>query len=218
MNEQEIAKTGTELIAQSKTFVVKTEQDYKNATEVCKDIKIRIKAVEDYWKPLKEQATAQHKAIVAKEKELLSPFTSAETEIKNKMVAWQRAKMEEERLFREEQERYRKEEEARLLALAVKAEAEGKEEHSDFLVEQAQEIHVAIFEQPKQVKVSGTAVKTVWKAKVINPDIVPVIANGIVIRQIDTAALNKIATMVKGKSNIPGVEFYEDINISVSRG
>lgn len=218
MNEEKMKNIGTQLIEKSKVFAVKTEQDYRNAAEVCKDIKVRIKQVEEYWKPLKEAAAKQHKSICAKEKELLEPYTTAESSIKNKMVAWQRARMEEERLLREEQERYRKEEEARLLELAVEAADEGKEEHSDFLVERAQEIHVTKFEQPKQVKVTGSVVKTVWKARVINEELVPVMANGVIIRKIDESALNKIAAMIKGKSNIQGVEFYEDINISVSRG
>jgi hypothetical protein len=218
MNELEMKQTGTTLIEQSNSFQVITEQDYKNATEICKDIKIKIKQVEEYWKPLKEEAAKHHKSICAKEKELLSPYTTAEAGIKNKMVAWQRQKMEEERILKEEQERFKREEEARILALAVEAAEAGEEEHSEALVELAQEQKNLQFEAPKQVKVSGTAVKTIWKARVTNPDLVPVMSGSIVIRPIDTTALNKIATMVKGKSDIPGVEFYEDINISISRG
>lgn len=137
MDELEMKQTGTQLIEQSKGFTVSTEQDYKNAVEICKDIKIRIKQVEEYWKDLKDKAYKAWKDICAKEKELLKPYTNAEADIKGKMTAWQRQKLEEERLLREEQERYRKEEEARLLALAVEAEEEGKGEHSEYLVEQA---------------------------------------------------------------------------------
>jgi hypothetical protein len=206
------------IISQAQSFVVKNQQDYDNAAEICKDIKIRIKQVEEYWKPLKEAAAKHHKDICAKEKELLSPFTAAETEIKGKMVAYQKQKLEEERLLKEEQERFRKEEEARLLALAVKAEQEGKTEHSEFLMEQAEEIHTAVFELPKQVKTIGTAVKTTWKARVINESLVPVSIAGALIRPVDLKVLNDFARASKGNMAIPGVEFYEDINISVSRG
>lgn len=218
MNEQEMKQTGTQLIAQSNTFIIKTQQDYNNAVEVCKDIKVKIKVIEDYWEPLKTDAFKAHKNLCAKERELLTPYTEAESSIKVKMTAYQKQVMEDARLLREEQERYRKEEEARLLELAVKAAEKGQEEHSEFLVEQAQEIHVARFEQPKQMRVAGSAVKMIWKARIINEELVPIMANGVVIRKIDESALNKMAVMIKGKSNIPGVEFYEDINISVSRG
>lgn len=218
MNEQEMKQTGTQLIAQSQGLTITNEQGYSNAVEVCKDIKAKIKIVEIYWEKEKNGAYSVWKGLCAKEKELLTPFTKAETDIKNKMVAWQRQIAEEARILREDQERYRKEEEARLLALAVEAEKDGMAENSDYLVEQAQEIHVAVFEQPKQSKVTGSAVKTTWKARIVNESIVPVEMNGMVIRPIDTALLNKLAQGSKGTLKIAGVEFYEDISISVSRG
>ncbi len=218
MNELEIQQTGTQLISQSQSLVISTELGYSNAVEVCKDIKIKISAIEKYWGPLKTNAFQAHKDICSKEKELLKPYVDAETGIKNKMVAWQRKIAEEASLLREEQERYRKDEESRLMELAVKAAAEGHEEHSEFLVEQAQEMHTAVFKQADQVKVSGSAVKTTWKARVTNADIVPISFAGAVIRPVDTKVLDGLAKVSKGTMVIPGVEFFEDISVSVSRG
>lgn len=65
---------------------------------------------------------------------------------------------------------------------------------------------------------SGSAVKTTWKARIINEKIVPVEMNGMVIRPVDTALLDKLAKGSKGMMKIAGVEFYEDMSISVSRG
>ena len=215
MDELEMKQTGTELIEQSNNFKVTTEQDYKNAVEICKNIKFRMKQVEEYWDIPKSNSYKTWQDICAKAKQLLEPFANAEKEIKGKMVVWQKAKLEEDRLLREEQESYRKAEEERLMALAVKADAEGEDEHSEYLVEQAEVIHTAQFEQPKQVKVIGSAARTIWKARVTNTELVPVTANGFVIRSIDIGMLNKLAVMTKGISTIPGVEFYEDISISV---
>ena len=218
MDELEMEQTGTQLIEQSNVFIVSTEQDYKNAVEICKDIKFRIKQVEDYWKDLKDKAYKSWKDICSKEKQLLEPYTNAEADIKRKMTTWQREKMEQEKLIREEQERYRKSEEERLLGLARKAELDGKIEHSEYLVDLAEQTKVIQFEQPKQTKVVGSAVKATWKARITNTDLVPINFAGAEIRPISQTVLDKLAKASSGKMKIPGVEFYEDINISVSRG
>jgi hypothetical protein len=214
MSEQE----NMALIQQANTFIVKNQQDYDNAAEVCKDIKNRIKTIEEYWKTLKDQAYKAWKDVCEKEKELLKPYQAAETAIKDKMVTFQRQKMEEERLLREEQERWKKEEADRLLAAAAEAEKEGKTEHSDYLVEVAEQTQNMTFQAPKVVKTVGTARKVIWKARVINPSLVPVEFAGALLRPIDTGTLDKLAKASKGSMKIPGVEFYEDIQIAVSRG
>jgi predicted phosphohydrolase len=218
MNEQEQRQQALTITEQAKSFTISNQQDYNNAAEICKDIKAKIKTIEDYWKELKDKAYKAWKDICAKEKELLDPYTKAETEIKSKMTAWQRQKLEEERLLREEQERFRKEEAERLLKAAEEAQQEGMTEHADFLVEEAAKVETMKFEQPKQEKTAGTAVKTVWKARIVNEKLVPVELNGMLLRPIDTVLINKLAVSSKGSIKIPGVEFYEDVQIAVSRG
>jgi hypothetical protein len=218
MNEQEQKQQALTITEQARTFIIVSQQDYNNAAEVCKDIKAKIKTIEDYWEKEKGTAYATWKGLCEKERTLLAPYTKAETEIKGKMTAWQRQKMEEERLLREEQERFRKAEEERLLAEAVKAEQEGMRENADYMLELAEQAKTMKFEQPKQEKTAGTAVKKVWKARVTNAALVPVSIAGAVIRPIDEKVLNDLARASKGNMTIPGVEFYEDINIAVSRG
>jgi len=202
-------------VQQSKTFTVDNQQDYNNAAELIKDIKGRINQITDYWKPLKEAAAKQHKDICAKEKELLNPFSTAETELKSKMANWQRQKLEEERLLREQQERQKREESEMLLKEAAKADEEGNVERAEFMLEAAENIQNMTFEQPKAEKTAGTAAKTVWKARVINAALVPISVAGAIIRPVDEKVLNDLAKASKGNMTIPGVEFYEDIQISV---
>jgi hypothetical protein len=218
MNEHEQQQQALTITQQAQSLIVTTQQDYNNAAEVCKDIKAKIKQIEDYWASLKGSAYKAWKDICAKETELLAPFTKAETSIKSKMTTFQRQLMEEQRIQREEQERFRKEEAERLMKAAEEAQQDGMAEHADYLVEEAAKVEVMKFEQPKAVKTAGTAVRTVWKAKITNDELVPSYANGMCLRLIDVATLNKLAGLVKGKSNIPGVEFYEDVQIAVSRG
>ncbi len=218
MNEQEQQEQGLTILQQAGACEVANQQDYNNAAEVCKDIKVRIKAIEDYWKDLKDKAYKAWKDICAKEKELLDPYTKAESFIKGKMTAWQRQKMEEERAQREEQERRKREESELLLKEAAKADGEGDTERAGFMFEAAEQVQNMKFEQPKQEKTAGTAVKTVWKARVVNASLVPISIAGAIIRPIDEKVLNDLARASKGNMAIPGVEFYEDIQIAVSRG
>lgn len=202
-------------VQQSKEFTVSDQQTYANAAELCKDIKGRIKQIEEYWKPLKEAAAKQHKDICAKEKELLTPFSTAETDLKGKMAAYQRQKMEEERIQREEIERFKREEADRLMKLAEEAQQEGMTEHADYLVEEAAKAETMYIPEVKQEKTAGTSAIRVWKARVVNSSIVPVSVNGAIIRPIDESMLNSLAKVSKGNMTIPGVEFYEDVQMRI---
>jgi len=213
-NESRHKESANEVMLQIATFVVANQQDYNNASELLKDIKHRSNQIVDYWKPVKNNAHKAWQQICNKEKELLEPFSKAETEIKSKMVTFQKQKIEEERILKEEQERFKKEEESRLLALAVEAEKEGKAEHAEYLLEIAEETKNIVFEAPKVVKTPDTSVRKTWKARVINETLVPVEIMGTVIRPVDITALDKLAKFSKGATQIPGVEFYEDITIS----
>jgi hypothetical protein len=102
-----------------------------------------------------------------------------------------------------------------LLKEAAKADEAGDTERSDFMLEAAENAQNRQIEQPKPVKTEGTAAKTTWKAKVTNPALVPIEIAGIQIRPIDTKALDTLARASKGSIKIPGVEFYEDVQIAI---
>lgn len=202
-------------VQQSETFTVTTQQNYDNAAELIKDIKYKIKQIEEYWKPLKGKAYSAWKDICAKENELLAPFAKAENALKDKMKEFQRKKLEEERLLREEQERFRREEAERLMKAAEEAAKEGMEEHADYLVEEAAKVEVMEFKQPKKHKTAGTSAIKTWKARITNDSLVPVEFAGTMLRPVDTATLDRLAKATKGGMKIPGVEFYEDIQVRV---
>jgi len=202
-------------VQQSKEFTVTDQQTYANAAELCKDIKGRINQITDYWKPLKEAAAKQHKDICAKEKELLAPFSSAETDLKGKMAAYQRQKMEEERIQREEAEHFKREEAERLMKLAEEAEKEGMSEHAEYLVEEAAKAETMYIPEIKQEKTAGTSAIRVWKARITNDSLVPITVMGAMLRPVDMSALDKFAKASKGNMAIPGVEFYEDVQMRI---
>jgi hypothetical protein len=202
-------------VEQAKTFEVKTQQDYDNAAELIKDIKDRVKQIEEYWKDPKSTAYKTWQDICKKETDLLAPFTKAETDLKGKMAAFQKQKMEEERLLREEQERWKKAEADRLLEEAAQAEKEGNTEYSEGIVELAEQTQNMTFAAPVQHKTAGTSARKIWKARVVNENLVPVSFMGAVLRPVDLSALDKLAKASKGAMKIPGVEFYEDVQIRI---
>ena len=75
-----------------------------------------------------------------------------------------------------------------------------------------------VIEQPKAVKTAGTALKTTWKARITNDALVPVTFAGTMLRPVDVGTLDKLAKASRGAMTIPGVEFYEDISLAISRG
>ena len=70
------------------SIIIETEADYGEAAEYGKRVKAQIKAVKDYWKPLKENAAKAHKEICAREKEMLAPLQEAESTLKGAMSSY----------------------------------------------------------------------------------------------------------------------------------
>ena len=98
------------------------------------------------------------------------------------------------------------------MAAAIKAEEEGKADTTEFMMQAAENVS-RIEYKPEVVKTAGTSAVAVWKAKVTNDSLVPVEFAGMVIRPIDVSAIDKIAKTSKGQMKIPGIEFYQDIQI-----
>ena len=126
------------------------------------------------------------------------------------MQVWQ---MEQERIRREEEarirEQLRKEEEDRMLEMALRAEKEGNSQIADQII--SAPVFAPNIIVPSNVpKVEGISSRDVWKARVVNFLIVP--------REyliVDEAKLGQIARAMKGEIRIPGVEFYCEKSTSV---
>lgn len=131
------------------------------------------------------------------------------------MVKYQAA-LERARREAEEEARRRQQEEAdRLLAQAIQSQENGDDHGAAVGMAMAEMVEEM---QPPEIietaKAVGTSVSKSWKARVVDETAVPAYANGLEIRKINLAALNSIARMTKGTAKIPGVEFFEEMNIS----
>jgi hypothetical protein len=195
--EQQMEQEGALMVKRVTGLTITNDDDYSRGGDILKDIKARIKAVNDYWKAPKAAAQAAHKTLVDREKQMLKPLEDAEATVKKTMLA-----------YTTEQQRRQQEEQARLAALAAQAEQQGDADGAAFM----REMSAAV--EPVQ-PTGGVSVRTTWKARVTDPKKVPAYFDGYELREINMTALNGLARQYEGGLDIPGVEFYRDSVMSV---
>jgi len=214
--EQQLQTTGKQMVDRAKSVVINTYEDYENAGKFLVEIKSRMKVVKDYWKKPKADAAAAHKTICDREKEMLKPLTDAEAAIKKTMVAYQAAVEKARREAEEEARRRQQEETDRLLAQAIAAQENGNEQDAAINMAMAQMVEEMNPAQGiSKPTAAGTSIRKTWKARVIDPKLVPAYVSGIEVREIKISKLNELAKMTNGTLEIPGVEFYVDQQLSV---
>lgn len=197
-------------------MVITDNESYEVAGNWLRDLKTYTKKVQEYWKPIKEQAHKAWKSICEKEKAILDPINKAEAIVKQKMAEYQRQQEAKERAMREELERRQREEAERLLKEAKEKGAAGDTFGAELLKAQAELLESsAPVATMQKAKAEGVSQKKAWKARVIDEKQVPIEVMGIVIRPVDQSALDKLAKISEGKAQIPGVEFYQEIIMSV---
>ena len=207
------------ILEQAKVYKISTSAQYQSAGTELTRIKGVRQQVDELFDPIVRKAHEAHKAALASKKKLTDPLDMAERAIKQSMIAYNReeerkAREIEARLRAEAEEKARKEQE-KLLAKAEKALDKGQEEKAEALLEQAEEvIPVVPIIAPPVERVAGVATRKTWKARVTDAQKIPAYFNGMEIRTIKQSALDNIARMTSGQAEIPGVEFYEDVNIS----
>ena len=235
-NETTLRENALTVREAADAVVITDKHAYEEAGFLRREIKAAVNKITDYWKPLKDAAYAQHKALVAREAEMLTPLKEADKTVEARMLEYYR---EQERIRKEaEAERARLEAEARRLeaeaaAKAAEAqrlidEASQKDELDEDDVEilrmaqaEADRADAIADSAPVQVyipsapKAYGMAVKHVWRARIVDPSQVPVEIAGMVIRPIDEKMLNKLAVTSQGKFLCPGVEWYQEEQTAV---
>jgi chromosome segregation ATPase len=205
--ETELEQNIESLTVTANSLTISTQSDYEGAVAFVKDIKQTAKQISDYWKPLKESAQKAHKAICEREKALLSPLEEAERSVKKAMVEYDRKLQEEAERQRRVIEEQRREAE-RLQREAEAALFKGNDLEAEMLQFEAESKEV--IEPVIQQKTAGVSYRTIYKAEIINPSLVPIEIAGVVIRPIDIREVEKLAQVSKGAVQIPGIRIYED--------
>ena len=201
---------------QAKSIVIKGAEDYTAAVQLTKATKIASNQITKFFKPAKDEANAVVKEIREEEKKLLSPLQSAESDIKTKILDYQRAEQERQRAEQEIiAERKRKEAE-KLMEMAIEAESDGNTIESAILQEQAVEVELTpVVTQDFVPTVAGASVRKTWTAEIEDESIIPIEINGMMIRPVDTKLLNSLASSTKGTMKIPGVRFYQKETLAI---
>ena len=215
---QEIAiieKEVPDVIAQAQSILVTNNEQETRAVEFLKTIKAMQNEVHETFDPIVEKAYETHKEATARRNKFLNPLLEAEKRIKglvsNFRIEMERKRLEQERKLREEAEKKAEAERQRLAKQAEKAAAKGNEEKAAELLARSEAVQApTVIVEKQTVQQEGMGVRTVWKAKIVNPAAVPreyCIPN--------EKLIDSIAKSTKGTLKVPGVEFYEESNVSM---
>ncbi len=207
-------------------FQIQSQSDYEVAADYIFSLDGIVKKIKNYWKEPKEKAHQAHKAITAKEKDMITPVESAKMSLKKKINDWL---MAEERKRREDQarisaERIKKieEEKERLKQAAIDAEWEGETEKAEEI--KATEVHVPeeiIEEQTKtRIEAGSVSVKKTKGVKITNmKDFLLAVACGDVPLTVIEIKENKLKSYVNdfGIESVSGCEIFEEVNANFRR-
>jgi hypothetical protein len=195
------AQTDT-LLALGTNYTVATAEQYTDAGVELQRVKGVLKRLEDQRLLFTRPLDASKKAIMDFFRGPADKLARAEAGIRRAMTGFSQ---EQERLRREEQARAdeaaRKERE-KLEARATKAAESGKSEKAAELQQRAATVVAPVISR-ETPKVAGIAMRDVWKFEVVDPDEVP--------RQylsVDEAKLRKVVGALKGDCRIPGVRIW----------
>jgi hypothetical protein len=173
--------------------------------------------------PARDAAHKAHAAVCTMEKTVDAPLANLELQLKSGLKEYLRQE-EQKRLAEESRirDQLRKAEEARTkleseeakLNAAIEAEECGDAAAAEAILE-APTPQLPVYVPPVIVpslvaKQAGISTKKNWKARVINPDLVP--------REflmVDESKLNKYAKAMQEQARVAGVEFYDEGTIAV---
>jgi hypothetical protein len=210
VNEVELSQEVNPIVTQAGQVIVTTET-VEMVGEFLRKVVATKKKIKGHFDPMKKAASAAHKAICIKEKELLAPLEQAESGVKLKVSNYyaeqERIRQKKEAEAREKQRIA--DEEARL-ALAEQAEAEGEIEVAEQILETPTAAPVAISKPAP--KPQGISTKTTWKAEVTSlTALVKAVADGkapLALIQANQVVINQQATSLKDSFKCPGIKVF----------
>lgn len=197
------------IVSAAKSLEIVTNDHLLSAGEFLKRIKRAKNVLDETFNDPIRKAHEAHKAMVAAKKQHETPLSDAERVVKRKMGDYT---AEQERLRREEEARLReierqKEEERRLVE-AERLEAAGETESADAVLD-APPAPVPVVVPKTTPKVDGVSYRTIWKHRIVEPNAIP--------RQWlipDEKAIGAHARSMKDRASIPGVEFYSEQSVA----
>lgn len=202
---QEIFERALSVPDRAKLIIISDNHTLEQAGDILVVIKGLRKEVDAAFDPIISKAHAAHKEAVAQKKRADAPLVEAEGYLKPQISRYydeqERIRLEAERQAQAEARKLAEEEQLRA---AEEAEAAGDKEEAEAILEEPTVAPVVVI--PKAVpKVEGISQRTVWKFRIKDEEKIP--------RKYmmpDKAAIGKVATGLKSKANIPGIEVYPE--------
>lgn len=209
---QELERKSTSIVDQAKDLQVTNKIEYEAAGGILLSIKDTRKEIAATFGPIKSKQYDAWKETVAQEKRHDEPLIQAEAIIKNKIAEYA---IEQERIRREEEARLmaelKKKEEEERLAQAIIAEQSGEKEQAEQILNEP--AYVAPVVVPTAIpKMSGISTRQVWHFQIIDPKKVP--------DQYKVIDERKIAGVVRSlgaNANIPGVKVFQKSVVAAGR-
>lgn len=205
LKHEEVTEKALSIVDQAEAVQVTDPASYTAAGELFKAIVEMMKEVDSTFDPIIEAAHRSHKAALAQKKKYYDPLDKAKRGVKGLMGAYDQ---EQERKRREEESRLReiarKEEEDRKLAEALAAEAAGEKEEAAAIIEEPVYVPPVVIKKDVP-KVEGLSFRTVWKFRIVNESALPR-----AYMKPDEVKIGGVVRSMKGATNIPGIEAYEE--------
>ena len=213
----EIKNESSNIVEVANSINITCQEDLESAAGFLKEIKSTQKKVKEYWEEPIKRAYEAHKALKAKENEMLEPLQNSEKIIKNKVADYnsymEQLKREEEARIKAEQERQALEQ----LQEAERLRAEGNEVEAQIAEENAVAMsQVEVSVESGVGKVEGLSFRKDYEIEVVDPLKVPSYINGTEIRKIDLTQIKRFIKMTNNGVEIPGIKVKET-KIAVSR-
>lgn len=202
------------------SLIVVTKEDYGFAAEKLKETKSMRKQIVEFFADPKQKAHETWKSIVSREKFFTDKLDAIETIVKKKMLAFTN---EQERIRREEEARLRKiaEEQAeaerkRMIANAKRNETRGNEDRAAEWKEKAEEIKpIDVYIAPVKIKAEGIQTKKVWRGSIedVGKFLLAASQNP-KLQQHITININSLVRQFADNEEIPGIKFFQEETIA----
>ena len=215
---EEMAQEASNVLVTYQNSKIANNDQYTKAGEVLKEIKTRIKALDEERKSMTKPIDESKSRIMNFFRKPIGWLQDAESAIKRAMLSFQqeqdRIRREQERKLAQEASEREEREKKRLEARALKADEKGQEAKAEALREQKEEVqHQAPILPDRVEKVQGISTKKIWKFEITDQNQIP--------REYmipDLKTIGAIVRATKGAKPIAGIHIFSEDTIAAGRG
>jgi len=192
------------LLTAASQIQINNPHDYQMAGEFAKEIRRLIRRITNLFGPTIDAAHKAHRAALAARDSLLTVVKEADRTISHKLSAYA---VEQERIRRQEQarllERARREAEEQRLQQALALEADGNKAAAEAVLVQPVSV-VGLLVPLTEPPARGISFRSAWTYEIVDSELIP--------REYltpDLGAIGKVVRALKGETRIPGIRVYE---------